>query len=129
MGNFINTLGCKGMAPNASNRFKGLVPVPSFNVLLNEVLEDKYVIRLPEKIQLASLSALEIAEQVSKDLEQQGTRQEAVERHNTDHGRPTSAMPANAAAAVQQPLPHPVAGTARAAANPDELLALPPEGG
>ena len=62
------------MAPNA------LVPVPTFEVLLGR-LEDKDVVKLPERIHLAALASLELSKEVTGDLEQEGTRKEIIERY------------------------------------------------
>ena len=67
---------------------------------------------------MAGVSALEIADEVSKNLQEEGTRQEQANRYYTDGGRQPGMLPANAAAAIQRPLPHPVASTAQAPPPP-----------
>ena len=89
------------MSPNA------LVPVPTFEVLLGR-LEDKDVVKLPERIHLAALASLELSKEVTGDLEQEGTRKEIIERYYIEHGKPPAGMPADAHRAVQ-PTPQPAA--------------------
>ena len=82
-----------------------LVPVPTFEVLLGR-LEDKDVVKLPERIHLAALTSLELSKEVTGDLEQEGTRKEIIERYYIEHGKPPAGMPADAHMAVQ-PTPQP----------------------
>ena len=92
-----------------------LVPVPTFEVLLGR-LEDKDVVKLPERIHLAALASLELSKEVTGELEQEGTRKEIVERFYIEHGKPPAGgMPA-AAHRILNPQP------AQAAPPP----ALPP---
>ena len=77
-----------------------LVPVPTFEVLLGR-LEDKDVVKLPERIHLAALASLELSKEVTGDLEQEGTRKEIVERFYIEHGKPPAGMPQDAHRIVQ----------------------------